>query len=340
MPSIQTNERLQQALSLTLEQRSPGYQDLVSRSNVTMALMKARGMWKPYHGPTIRERIKYQNLNNFTWYEGYDFLNPRPRELFADAEWTPKQAATSITLSGREILDNMGPGQQLDIMTEYVEAAEEELAAEFEIALHGDGTGGNGKAISGLKVAIPTDPTTGTYGSINRANNPLWRTKEFDIDTDFGPAITQLTSANVFQIMSQCMIALMRGKRGPTFALTSPEHYAAIEAALTSIQRISTNDSEIGRLGFPNYEFIVAGRKLQFVLDAGQTSQMPANTTYFIDVDALTFRYHPERNFEKIGSKQMPINQDAIVQHIGFLGELTLKNPLHTGKLYDSDLTS
>ena len=336
MPSPQTNERLQQTLSLTLEQRSPGYQDLVSRSNATMALMKKRGMWKSYHGPSIRERIKYQNLNNFTWYDGYDFLNPRPRELFADAEWTPKMAATSITLSGREILDNMGPGQQLDILTEYVEAAEEELAAEFEIALHGDGTGGNGKAISGLKVAIPTDPTTGTYGSISRANNSIWRTKSFNIQSDF-PGQTQLSSANVFSIYSKCMIALMRGKRGPTFALQSPEHYAAVEAAMTSIQRITDNNSEVGRLGFPSYEFIVAGRRLSFVLDAGQTSQMPANTTYFIDVDALTFRYHPERNFEKIGGKMMPINQDAIVQHIGFMGELTMKNPTSMGKLYDSN---
>jgi hypothetical protein len=337
MASIQTNERLQQALSITLEQRLPGYQDLVSRDNAMLALMKARGMWKPYHGPTIRQTIKYQNLNNFTWYDGYDFLNPRPRELFADAEWTPKQGATSVTLSGRDIRDNSGPGQRFDILKETIEAAEEELAAEFEKAVHGDGTGGNGKAISGLKVILPTDPTTGTYGSINRATTPIWRPKAFDIQTDFGASITQLTKDNVFYVMSKVMISLMRGKKGPTFALMSPEHYAVVEAALVSIQRITDNNSELGRLGFPAYEFVVAGKRLPFVLDAGQTTQMPSNTTYFIDVNALEFRYHPELNFDKIGGKQMPINQDAIVQHIGFMGELILKNPLHSGKLYDSN---
>ena len=38
----------------------------------------------------------------------------------------------------------------------------------------------------------------------------------------------------------------------------------------------------------------------------------------------------------KFGGKQTPVNQDAIVQHVGFFGELTMNNPLHMAKLYDS----
>ena len=34
--------------------------------------------------------------------------------------------------------------------------------------------------------------------------------------------------------------------------------------------------------------------------------------------------------------QQMPINQDVVVQHIGFMGELTLNNPLFQTKLIDS----
>jgi hypothetical protein len=64
---------------------------------------------------------------------------------------------------------------------------------------------------------------------------------------------------------------------------------------------------------------------------------MPDDVTYFIDTKALRFRYHPDRNFVKFGGKQMPINQDAMVQHIGFFGNLTMNNPLHMAKLYDSD---
>ena len=63
---------------------------------------------------------------------------------------------------------------------------------------------------------------------------------------------------------------------------------------------------------------------------------MPSNVSYFIDTDSLRFRYHPERNFSKIGKAMMPVNQDAVVQHIGIMGELTMVNPLHQVKMYDS----
>ena len=36
------------------------------------------------------------------------------------------------------------------------------------------------------------------------------------------------------------------------------------------------------------------------------------------------------------GGKQRPVNQDAIVQHIGFYGNNTLANPLHQAKLITS----
>ena len=42
----------------------------------------------------------------------------------------------------------------------------------------------------------------------------------------------------------------------------------------------------------------------------------------------------------KFGGKQQPVNQDALVQHIGFYGNLTLNNPLHVSKLFDSNTGS
>lgn len=64
---------------------------------------------------------------------------------------------------------------------------------------------------------------------------------------------------------------------------------------------------------------------------------MPANTSYFLKVgdDGLRFRYHADRNFVAFGGKQRPVNQDAVVQHIGFFGNITLANPLFQAKLTD-----
>jgi hypothetical protein len=69
---------------------------------------------------------------------------------------------------------------------------------------------------------------------------------------------------------------------------------------------------------------------------------MPSNVTYGIETDSLRMRYNPQRNFSKLfeGDGMKPINQDAIVQYIGWMGELTMVNPLFNWKLIDSDTAS
>jgi hypothetical protein len=69
---------------------------------------------------------------------------------------------------------------------------------------------------------------------------------------------------------------------------------------------------------------------------------MPDNTTFALETDSLRLRYNPDRNFDKLfeGDGQKPINQDAIAQFIGWMGELTMVNPRFNFRLYDSDPAS
>lgn len=329
--AINTNERLQEAFSLALEDRSQGYADLVSNSNAILAIMKKRGQFKSFSGPTIRERLLYAESGTYTRYSGYQFLNPSPAELFNDAEFTPKLAAVSVTLSGEDILKNSGSNQLKDIMEEHIMAAETELQDRFVEDLHSNGTSGN--QIGGLQLVIPTTPSSGTYGGIARSN-AIWQTTTYDANSAFS-GITAVSSTTVKTIFDNIMIARSRGTKGPNIIVCSSEHYIAYTAATVAIQQIQ-NENELGKLGFTSLRYYGAGKSVDVVLEGGIGSAMPANTTYFIDTAALKFRYHPDRNFVKFGGKQTPINQDAIVQHIGFFGNLTMNNPLHMAKLYDS----
>jgi hypothetical protein len=334
--ALNTNERLQEAFSLALEDRSQGYADLVSNSNAILYLMKKKGQFKTFSGPTIRERLLYNESGSYTRYSGYQYLNPTPAELFNDAEFTAKLAAVSVTLSGEDILKNSGSNQLKDIMEEHMMAAETELVDRFVEDLHGDGTAAN--QIGGLQLAIPTDPTAGTYGGISRVDNSIWRTTAYDANSAFA-GITQVSSTTIKTILDNIMIARSRGTKGPNVICMSQEHYIAYTAATVAIQRIQ-DENELGKLGFTNLKYYGAGKSVDVVLEGGIGSAMPANTTYFLDTSALRFRYHPDRNFVKFGGKQMPINQDAIVQHLGFYGNLTLNNPLHTAKLFDSNVSA
>jgi len=223
-------------------------------------------------------------------------------------------------------------------MEEHMMAAETELEDRFVEDLHSAGTADGGKQIGGLQLAIPTTTNSGSYGGISRVDNAIWRTTTYDANSAF-TGITQVSSTTVKTIFDNIMIARSRGTKGPNLILCSQEHYIAYTAATVNIQRI-TDESELGKLGFSTLKYFGASKSVDVVLEGGIGSAMPSNVTYFIDTNALKFRYHPDRNFVKFGGKQSPVNQDAIVQHIGFYGELTMNNPLHMAKLYDSNTGS
>jgi hypothetical protein len=326
--SIVSNERLQEVFSLALEDRSRGYADLVSNSNAILAKLKEKNGWKSFSGPTIRERLLYNESGTYTRYSGYSFLNPMPAELFNDAEYTPKLAAVSVILSGEEILKNSGSNQLLDVMEEHINAAENELVDRFVEDLHDDGTDTN--QIGGLQAAVPTT-VTNIYGGIDRSSVTLWRTGSYDGDTDFGAATA---AANIHDQYTRVLINHTRGKQGPNLIAADSTHFRFFQQALVAIQRVQ-KEGKMAQLGFPSLAFAGAGYELDVVLEGGIGSAMPANTTYFLKVgdDGIRFRFHPDRNFVAFGGKQRPVNQDAIVQHIGFFGNVTLANPLFQAKL-------
>ena len=329
-------EKNQEILSLALEERSSGYQDLVSNSNALLNVLKRKGKFKTYSGPRIRERLLYNKTGSAVWYNGYDFLNPVPAELFNDAEYTPKMVAVAVVLTNEEILNNEGTNQLMDVMEAHIAAAENELMDEVDISLHGNGTRFAGKELTGLQAAVPTVVNSGVYAGIDRSTQPLWRTSVFDANSAFPAIGTQVNSTTIRPMLNQIMTQRSRGRQSADLLLMSPEHYAAYDAATIAIQRINDENS-LGKLGFQSLKYYGAGRSAEIVQEGGIGSNMPANTTYGLDTDNLWMRYHPERNFDKIGRSMMPINQDAVVQYIGFMGELTMTNPLFQWKLIDSN---
>jgi hypothetical protein len=327
MPAMVSDTHLQEVFSLALEDRSRGYADLVSNSNAILKMMKDKGGWKTFSGPSIRERLLYNESGSYVRYTGYDFLNPVPVELFNDAEYTPKMAAVSVTLSGEEILKNSGKNQLLDVMEEHISAAERELQDRFVEDLHSNGTATN--QIGGLQASVPTT-VTNIYGGIDRNTVAAWRTGSYSGSGDFSAATT---AANIHDQYTRVLIAHSRGKNGPNLIAASADHYRMFQQGLVAIQRVTKEGKATA--GFPSLAFAGAGYELDVVLEGGIGSAMPSGTSYFLKVgdDGLRFRYHPERNFAAFGGKLRPVNQDAIVQHIGFMGNLTLANPLHQAKM-------
>ena len=342
MPNITTAPAYQQILSMAVEDRSTGYQDLVSNNNALLAVMKRKGLWKTYSGPKIRETLQV-GKQSAQWYSGYDQLLNPAIDLFNDAVWDPKQVVIPIVLSMQEILNNEGEAQLIDVFETYIQAAEKALEDAMDAAMFSDGTANGNKQLTGLATAIPALPNTGVYGGINRGTYAIWQTATFDPHGTAGtitlaPFGTQINSTTIRPMLNYAMMRQSRGRDYADLLIMSPEHYAAYDAATVAIQR-QTNETSLGKLGFSALEYIGGGKRAEIVLDGGIGSNMPANTTFGIDTDSLRLRYHPHRNFDKLfdGDGQMPIDKDAIAQFIGWMGELTMTNPLFNWRLYDSN---
>lgn len=332
--AINSTAAYQELLSVSLEDRSGSYQDIISNSNVLFHEMRERGGWETFSGPNIRETLLYDESGTYTRYSGFDFLNPVPKELFNDAVYSPKMGAVSITMSNEEILKNTGENQIFNIFKAKIKAGEQEMQDRFTEDAHSAGSLSN--QIGGLQAMIPTT-VTNTYGSISRNDVTAWRTKVVDANsiTIGGLAITAVSSTTVKALGNYVVIRSSRGRRGPNLWLASEDHFLAYSAATEAIQRV-TDDTKSSKLGFTSLRYYGGGRSMDIVLEGGIGTAMPSNISYFVNMDNIKFRYHPERNFDTFGGKQMPINQDAVVQHIGFMGELTLDNPLFQTKLIDS----
>lgn len=334
--TLTSDERLQQALSMAMEQRGSAVMDLVSDSNVLLSTLKSKGLMQTYSGPRVRESLIYAESGTVTRYSHFAYLNPKDAEILGDAEWTPKQIAASVAISGTELLGNSGRNQIRDVFRTRIDAAERELMDAVNTDLHSDGTSYGGEQMTGLQAALPTDPTTGTYGSISRADNAIWRTSEYDISADFsGIGISSMSKDTVREIYAKIVRDTSRGKDGPDMILAADDHFAYFEQSLTAIQRITGDASKEGVFGFPSLGFYTAGKKVDVILEGGIGTAMPSAISYAIDSKYLKLRYHPDRNFKPFGGRQRPINQDGIVQHLGFMGELTMCNPLFMSKLYD-----
>lgn len=337
MPNITSNVAYQQVLSMSLEQRSPEYMDLVSNNNALLATMRRKGLWQTYSGPRIRQTLQI-GKQSAQWYSGYDQLLNPAIDLFNDAYYDPKFCVVPIILSMQEILNNEGESQIIDVLDAYMDAAERALEDTMDAGIYSDGTANGGKQITGLATAVPIVNTSGTYGGIDRSTAVIWRTQTFDAQT-YNTAIgTQVNATTIRPFLNQIMTRQSRGRDYADLLVMSAEHYAAYDAATVAIQR-QTNETSMGRLGFSALEYIGGGKRAEIVLDGGIGSNCPANTTFGLNTDSFRMRYHPNRNFDRLfdGDGQMPIDKDAIAQFIGFAGELTMTNPLFNWRFYDSN---
>jgi hypothetical protein len=327
------NSTITDIIATTIQSRSGELADNVMNNNALLRRLKERGNVRPFSGGNvILEELMYTdpNTQNVNSYSGYEVINIAPNSPISAAQYNIQQYAAAVSMSGLEMLQNSGKEQIIDLMDGRIAVAEAQLMNRIGSDIYLDGTGNGGKNITGLAAAVPDDPTTGTYGGIDRATWSFWQSKKYSGATNGGAAVS---AANIGQYMTSLAIQLVRGSDKTDLIVADNNYYGFYVNSLQAIQRVTSEGSGSAGAGFASLKFYGGGMAADVVLDGGIGSAATANHMWFLNTKYIFFRPHKDRNFVPIGGERQSVNQDAVVKLIGWAGNLTTSGSEFQGVL-------
>lgn len=299
-----------------------------TKNNALLARLKQRGNVKPFSGGNvILQELSFAENANAGYYSGYETLPVAASDVISAAQYDIKQAACPVTISGLEQLQNAGKEQIIDLLEARMTVAESTMANLIAGGVYSDGTGSGGKQITGLAAQVPTDPTTGTVGGIDRATWNFWRSKIFKTTTTGGAAAS---ASNIQSYMNQLWASLVRGQDRPDLIIMDNAYWGFYMASLQAIQRF-TNDTD-AKLGFVSVKFMDA----DVVLDGGIGGFQTSKTMHMLNTKYIFLRPHSQRNMVPLSPGQRySVNQDAAVQILAWAGNLTASGLQFQGKMFE-----
>lgn len=309
-------------VSTTLEKRSKKLADNITGNNALLKTLEMKGNIRPFSGGrTLVEEILQKENGNAGWYSGYDELPTGAADVISAAEYAIKQAACPVVMSGLEEIMNDGEEAVIDLLEGRIKAAEATMANLISAGLYSDGTGSGSKQITGVLATAPVDPTTGTYGGINRATagNEFWRS--YAGDSGAAPSAT-----TILGYFNTAWANLTRGTDHPDLIPVDNTTWAAYMAAAQAFTQFT--QSKLGQLGFSTLRHIQG----DVVLDGGVGGDCTSVTAYFLNTNYLHWRPHSKRNMVPLKARS-PWNQDASVTTLVFAGNLTCSGARFQGQI-------
>jgi len=311
-------------LATTIESRTRKIADNVTKNNVILMKLEAKGKIKPFSGGyKILQELSFAENSNAGWYSGYDILPVGVSDVISAAEYNIKQAAVPVVISGLEMLQNAGKEKMIDLLESRLSVAESTLANLISGGLYSDGTGAGGKEIDGLGAAVLVDPTAaGTYGGIDQVAFPFWRNQFSDQTAANGLDITKIQG-----YWNDLWASQVRGTDRPDLIVCDNTVWAAYTASLQAQQRF--NSPEVGNLGFPTLKYMDA----DVCFDGGIGGFCPTGTAFFLNCDYIHYRPHASRNMVPLSpNRRYATNQDAEVQILAWAGNLTTSGRQYQGR--------
>ncbi len=275
----------------------------------TFEYLNSKGKMMLDGGASIVMPLEVARNTTAKFYDGYDLLDVTAQDNHTAAQYKWKQAAASVSISGREAnIQNRGEAALMNLLSMKQKNAERSLRDIINQKLHG--ASNTTKEIQSLVTLIDA---TSSIGDINSTSNTYWQ--------------SLVAAGGVFASQGVAdwrheYNGLKNRQGNPDMLITTQTVFEAYEA--TMAPQIRYTSLETGDTKFRDLEF--AGAKVRF------DDQCASGVTYFLDSDALQLFVSENVNFI-YNDFVRPPDQDAKVAQFLVGLELTTSNRRLLGKI-------
>lgn len=276
-------------------------------------------------GTTIVEPLLVGENSTVRSFNGYDLLDVTPQEGITAAEFEWKQIAGSLSISGREEFINGGSKTKiLSLIDSKTKQLEISMAQEVNRQLVVDGSGNNGKDITGLGVGVEDGAAWSTYGGIDSNAYSYWRNQYIDL----GGSFAALGLDNMRTLYNSCSRQGLNEK--PSLIISTQSVYEAYEKLLTVNERFTS--TELGDAGFMNLMYKMTPMVFDEDIPLALDSTSSTHALYMLNAQYMKFVIGKGKNFS-VTPFQKPENQEAKVSQVILYGNLTQSNRARQGIL-------
>lgn len=302
--------------------------DNVEKHNALVRRLKSRGKIKTVGGGyEIAEPIEYAENGTYQRYAGYDALNTNASDVLTTVKYPYQQVALHVTASGRELRMNMSKERMTNLAEARKKNALRTAANQFSIDVYSDGALDN--QVNGLANLIQTDGQ-GTVGGINAATWSMWRNQFREMTgTNLAATPTVANAASFKGDMNRLWLSTTFGAEQPDLIVMSHDFFSLYEVGEQDKQRYTSAD--LADSGFVGYKY----KNADVIFDDNANFSTTQERAYFLNCDFLYVVQHREAQWTPDDEKK-PLNQDAVVIPIYWMGNLVCTSRRTQGILFDA----
>lgn len=308
---------LEEAVVATLFDQSQEIADEITHHIPLLACLEEMDLIRRFSGGNeIRKPVMYNDTAQGGFYSGFESFNLDSIDDFTAFRFAIKQCYEPMAISGRDKRANRDEEMLLDHVDNKMRAAKARLKNTVSTSLRGDGTGFGGREFDGVKKAVSTNPTSGTYGQIARTGNSWAQNVAVNVT---------LSAANVQEQISDAISQVTRGDEMPDLGLLDRTAWKFLHSSLTAIQRI-TKTSRKAVAGFRNLNY----DGVDFVFDGGYggSTVLGSNTCRLLNTKYWSFDIVRDADFKPLApTMQRPVDQDAFFTVILVEGNICCSAP-------------